>query len=167
MRRLAKLAALAFVALSLACPGGVPSGGGGGLTEVPDFALPDLEGRTVRFSETTGKVRLLSFWATWCPPCREEIPTFKELQKTYGERGLAVVAVSMDEEGSSVVGPFVREHEIDYLTLLGTGDLEDRFRIVGYPTTFLVGRDGKVLERWVGLVPKSVLVKEIESALAS
>src|SRR5262245_12186924 len=78
----------------------------------PDFALPDLEGHTVHLSDSAGKVRLVNFWATWCAPCREEIPTFKELHQTYGPRGLTVLAIS--SEGADVVAPFVKENGIPY-----------------------------------------------------
>src|SRR5262245_44775347 len=76
----------------------------------PDFELKDLSGRTVHLSDSAGTVRLVDFWATWCAPCREEIPMFKDFHARYGPRGFTLIGIAMDDEGTEVVGPFVQEN---------------------------------------------------------
>src|SRR5882757_8393819 len=85
----------------------------------PDFELKDVDGKSFRFADTKGTVRLVDFWATWCAPCREEIPMFKDLHATYGSKGFTLVGIAMDDEGLEKVKPFVDEQKITYLTLLG------------------------------------------------
>lgn len=166
MRRL--LPAAPVLALVLAgCPSGPPPAKPTALAVAPDFELEDLSGATVRFADTAGSVRLVNFWATWCAPCREEIPYFKEFETKYGPKGFKVVGIAMDDEGLPVVKPFVDEMGMNYLVLLGNEEIGDRFGgLVGYPTTFLVGRDGAILKKWPGAAPRRVFEKEIESALA-
>lgn len=157
--------AVVLVATGCGGPGGPASTGP---DRAPDFEAVDVNGKTFRFAETDGKLRLVNFWATWCAPCREEIPTFRELQSLYGPRGFQMVAVAMDEEGASVVEPFLREYGIDYLNVLGDDAIAEQFGgIVGYPTSILVDPSGKIVARWVGLVPKKILVKEIEARLGA
>src|SRR5262249_4906221 len=88
-------------------------------TLAPEFALPNLKGETVRLSDCRGQVVILDFWATWCGPCRMEIPHLKALVRKYGGRGLNVVSVSMDDAGAEVVRPFVQQLEISYPVLIG------------------------------------------------
>jgi peroxiredoxin len=146
----------------------------------PDFALPDLDGKVVHLSDSAGKVRLVNFWATWCAPCREEIPTFKRLHETYGPRGLTVLAIS--SEGKDVVAPFVKENGIPYTNLVGDEDVDcakaddkasncsigDKFGgLYGFPTTFLVDGNGKILESYIGMVPRKDLEEAVSKALGS
>ena len=132
----------------------------------PDFELKDIEGKVFRLSDAKGTVRLVDFWATWCAPCREEIPMFKDLQATYGAKGFTLVGIAMDDEGLDTVKPFVDELKISYLTLLGNEDVAKAFGgIVGFPSKFLVDRDGRIVDRWVGAVPRSVLEKRIQAIL--
>jgi thiol-disulfide isomerase/thioredoxin len=168
MRRLAAVTASLVLLLVLAgCSGGQAPAKPAALGSAPDFELKDLSGATVKFSDTAGSLRLVNFWATWCAPCREEIPYFKEFETKYGPKGFKVVGIAMDDEGLPVVKPFVDELGMNYLVLLGTEEVGERFGgIVGYPTTFLVGRDGTILKKWPGAVPRRVFEKEIESALA-
>jgi thiol-disulfide isomerase/thioredoxin len=167
MRLSSVLAVLVLLVPAAACVGGgaPPSAP---VSEVADFELKDLQGSAVKFSSTQGQVRLVNFWATWCAPCREEIPTFKELEAAYGPKGFRIVGIAMDDEGAAVVRPFVEKMGIGYLNLIGDEQAADRFGgVVGYPTSFLLDRDGKVVKSWPGLVPKSYLIKEIEALLAS
>ena len=134
--------------------------------KAPTFELKDLNGAVVRLADSDGTIRLVDFWTTWCAPCREEIPMFKDLHAAYGSKGFTLVGIAMDDEGLSVVKPFAEQYQIPYLTLLGTEDVAKAFGgVVGYPTKFLVDRDGKVLETWVGPVPRAVLEKKIQSLL--
>jgi thiol-disulfide isomerase/thioredoxin len=131
----------------------------------PDFALPDLEGKIVHLSDSAGKVRLVNFWATWCAPCREEIPTFKELHQTYGDR-LAVLAISTEEVG--VITPFVKEHEIPYTNLVGNDQVgEDFGGLFGYPTTFLVDGKGRIVDTFQGMVPARILKERVAAAVGA
>ena len=166
MRR--PVSALATLVLLLAgCSSGSTPAPAKALGKAPDFELADLSGAKVRFADTAGTVRLVNFWATWCAPCREEIPYFKEFETRYGPKGFKVVGIAMDDEGLSVVKPFVDEMGMNYLVLLGNEEVGDRFGgLVGYPTTFLVGRDGTILKKWPGAAPRRVFEKEIEGALA-
>ena len=91
-----------------------------GNTQSPAFTLKDADGNDVSLSDFEGKVVILDFWATWCPPCRAEIPGFIELQRDYGEKGLQVVGVSLDQQGWSVINPFVVEYGINYPVVLLT-----------------------------------------------
>ena len=136
------------------------------LTVAPDFELKDLDGKNYRFSDAKGTVRLVDFWATWCAPCREEIPMFKDLHATYGPKGFTLVGIAMDDEGVEKVKPFVDELKLPYLTLIGNEAVVDAFGgIVGFPTKFLVDRDGRIVDSWVGEVPRSVLEQKIQSLL--
>lgn len=134
----------------------------------PSWTLQNLEGQTVSSEAFEGKVVILDFWATWCPPCREEIPGFIELQKQYGADGLVVVGVAYDQEGAKVVAPFVEKTGINYPVLLGTEEMADRFGgIEGFPTTFIIDRQSQVVARHVGYRPKSVFEKEIQPLLSA
>lgn len=166
MRRAAALAILVLLAAATACgKGGAPRPPA--LAELPDLELNDLNGDPVRLAAGVGEVRLVNFWATWCAPCREEIPVFNELEASYGSKGFRIIAIAMDDEGVSVVKPFAEKMGINYLTLIGTEAVADVFRVPGYPTSVLVNREGKLVKTWTGLIPKSILVKEIEALLAS
>src|SRR6185295_2573817 len=130
----------------------------------PDFALPDLDGKIVHLSDSAGKVRLVNFWATWCAPCREEIPTFKELHETYGSRGLTVIAISTEEAG--VVAPFVKENGIPYTNLIGSEEIGEKFGgLYGFPTTFLLDGTGKILKTYIGMVPRKDFEDSVTKAL--
>lgn len=132
----------------------------------PDFTLKDLDGRDVRLADSAGRVRLIDFWATWCAPCREEIPMFKELHRTYGPRGLTILAISKDEGGAEVVRPFVDKHGIPYTNLLATDEVDAAFGgVPGLPTTFLVDGQGKIVERLIGPKPRRVLEEKIRRLL--
>src|SRR5262245_29933576 len=85
----------------------------------PEFALPNLKGQTVHLSDFKGKVVILDFWATWCGPCKMEIPHFAELLKRHGTKGFTIVGVAMDEPGAEVVRPFVTKNKVEYHVLLG------------------------------------------------
>lgn len=137
-----------------------------GARMAPDFELKDVDGKTVHLSDSKGTVRLVDFWTTWCAPCREEIPMFKELHGAYAAKGFTLVGIAMDDEGAPQVKPFVEENKLPYLTLIGSEQVATSFGgVVGYPTKFLLDRDGRIVESWVGPVPRSVLEKKIQSLL--
>jgi len=132
----------------------------------PDFALTDLRGKTVRLADFKGKIVLLDFWATWCKPCREEIPDFVELQKQYAEKGFTLLGISLDEEGAAVVKPFAEQFGINYPVVIGNTQVTAAYGgIQALPTAFLIGRDGRILRTFVGDRARSDLERAIRSAL--
>ncbi len=156
------------------CGSGAKSGNAGApqeapqaaLKDAPDFELKDVDGKVFRLSDAKGTVRLVDFWATWCAPCREEIPMFKDLHAQYGPKGFTLVGIAMDDEGLAKVKPFVAENKISYLTLIGNPDVAEAFGgVVGFPAKFLVDRQGHIVETWIGEVPRPVLEKKILALL--
>jgi peroxiredoxin len=130
------------------------------------FTLKDINGKNVSLSSYKGKVILLDFWATWCPPCRKEIPGFIDLYKSYASRGLIVLGVSMDEEISDIK-KFARQLGMNYPVLLGAGreDLEKAFGPLPLPTAFVIGRDGRICAKHNGFAPKEQFEREIQPLL--
>jgi thiol-disulfide isomerase/thioredoxin len=141
----------------------------------PDLKFKDLQGKEVALADLKGKVVFLNFWATWCDPCRVEIPWLIEMQQKYGTQGFTVVGVAMDDEGKSVVAPFIEKERFDvngqklpmsYPILLGSDDAADKFGgILGYPTSFLISRDGRIVQKFQGLQSEEELFKGVESQL--
>lgn len=132
----------------------------------PDFSLKNAKGETLRLADYRGKVVLLNFWATWCAPCRTEIPWFVEFEKRFQTRGFTVLGVSMDEEGWKVIDPYAAAHKINYPIVLGNEEVnEDYGGIEALPTTLLIGRDGKVAFLHAGLISRDDYEKEIRSLL--
>ena len=128
-----------------------------------DFTLKDLNGGDVKLSAFKGKVILLDFWATWCGPCKLEIPWFVEFQQKYKDRGFTVVGISSDDTIDKLK-PFAAEYKMNYPVLQGLGrdDVPDAFGpIYGLPTTLLISRDGKICRRHMGLASKAQFDKEI------
>jgi peroxiredoxin len=132
----------------------------------PNFTLLDSNGAKVTLASLKGKVVLLNFWATWCGPCQVEIPWFVEFNKTYKARGLAVVGVSMDEDGWKSVKPYLATKKIDYPIVVGTEDVAKSYGGVdSLPSTFIIDRDGKIAFSHSGLVGKDTYETEIRSLL--
>lgn len=118
----------------------------------PEFALKDADGKTVHLADYKGKVVLLDFWATWCAPCKIEIPWFMEFEQQLKDRGFAVVGVAMDEDGWSAVKPYLQEMKINYRILMGTEQVGQIYGGVdSLPTTFLIDRQGKIASVHIGL----------------
>lgn len=134
----------------------------------PDFTLETLEGKPVRLSAFRGQAVLLNFWATWCSPCKIEMPWFIELQKQYGPEGLQVVGVAMDDSSKSDIADFVKEMGVNYPILLGKEAVgQDYGGVNVLPTTFFIGRDGRIVAREFGLQSRSVFVDHIKQALGN
>ena len=130
--------------------------------------VQDLDGKMQWLTDFKGRVVLLNFWSTTCPPCRVETPWFVEFQKRWAKDGFTVVGVSMDDTAEAI-RKFNAQFSVNYPMLAGR-DVEDNIQkatggIWGMPTSFLIGRDGKVLAKHLGLTPKAVLEKEISEAL--
>jgi peroxiredoxin len=120
-------------------------------TEAPDFTLPDVEGRPVRLRELRGKLVLLNFWATWCPPCRLEMPSMERLYQTFKQTDFAMLAVSIDRQGVQVVKPFMEELKLTFPALLDSKmEIARQYGLRGLPTTYLIDRDGRLIGAAVG-----------------
>ena len=133
----------------------------------PDFTLESLEGKTVRLSDFRGKGVLLNFWATWCQPCKIEMPWFAELQKQYGPQGLQIVGVAMDDASPKEIGEFAHDLGVNYPILVGKESVGDAYGGVQFlPATFYIGRDGKVIDKVFGLKGRGEIEENIKKALA-
>jgi thiol-disulfide isomerase/thioredoxin len=131
----------------------------------PEFSLADLSGQKLELSSYRGKVVLLDFWATWCTPCRTEIPRFMDLQNKYRDQGLQVIGISLDDD-KKPVGVFYQQFKINYPVAIGDASLAERYGgILGLPVNFLVGRDGRIYAKHVGQVDISLIEREINSLL--
>lgn len=132
----------------------------------PAWELKGVDGETVKSTDFKGKVVVLDFWATWCGPCKMEIPGFVELQEKYGKDGLVIVGVSLDEGGPSVVKPFMKRNKINYPIVMHDGKITDVFGgVSGIPTTFIINREGKITAKHVGYIDKAQFEKEIKPLL--
>src|SRR3989339_1959416 len=112
-----------------------------------------------------GKVVIVDLWATWCPPCRKEIPGFINLYKKYKDKGLEIIGVAFDENGQEVVPPFMKAMGINYQVYLDGGDIARKYDLQAYPTTIVYGKDGKVASKHVGYVSEKEFEDELSNLL--
>lgn len=132
----------------------------------PDFTLKDLTGRDVHLSNFRGQVVVLNFWATWCQPCRIEIPWFNEIYDHYHDKGVVLLGISMDDGGAKDVEPFLKEMPIHYPILIGTEEMAEKYGgIFGIPTTIIIGRDGTIATKHLGLTDKDEIENGIKRLL--
>jgi thiol-disulfide isomerase/thioredoxin len=147
----------------------------GPLPTAPDATFKDLDGKDVTLSSLKGKVVVLNFWATWCEPCQVEIPWMIELQHNNADKGFTILGAAMDDEGKSVVEPYVQKTEFDvdgqkmkmnYPIVLGNDDIASKFGgLIGLPTTVVITRDGKIAKRFIGLAKRDQLEKQVRALL--
>jgi cytochrome c biogenesis protein CcmG/thiol:disulfide interchange protein DsbE len=134
----------------------------------PDFALKDADGKTVHLSEYRGKAVLLDFWATWCPPCKLEIPWLIDLERKNKDRGFEVLGVSMDEEGWEVVKPFMKEVGMNYRVVIGNDSTAEMYGgVESLPTTFMIDREGKIASIHIGLTSRKEFENDVAQLLDS
>ena len=142
-------------------------------TPAADFTHNTIEGKEISLSDYKGNVVLVDFWATWCPPCRMEIPHFNELFEEYGEKGFAIIGVSIDRGGAKAVADFMKNNEIAYPVVLGDNNITEIYQ--GYlnpnernsiPFTFLIDKKGVIRHTYVGYKEKVVFEADIKKLLA-
>jgi thiol-disulfide isomerase/thioredoxin len=138
-----------------------------GFPSARDFTLPSLAGDMIKLSDFKGQVVILDFWATWCGPCRREIPHFIELREEYGDDGLAIVGIALDRQGQSKVEPFARQMKMNYPTLLDPTQVAAQIYgpIQGIPTTYVIDREGYVRQRLVGYRDKATFERIVQDLL--
>lgn len=136
--------------------------------QAPDFSLLTLDGQKVKLSDYRGKAVLLNFWATWCPPCKVEMPWFVDLQKQYGKDGLVILGVAMDDSEPAEIGKFASELGVNYPVLLGTNKVSDDYGDVQYlPTSFFIGRNGAIVDKLTGLLDRKDIENDVQKSLAT
>ncbi|MEW5902203.1 MAG: TlpA disulfide reductase family protein, partial [Acidobacteriota bacterium] len=136
----------------------------GGSQQAPDFTVTDLKGKHHSLYDYTGRILFLNFWATWCPPCRAEIPDFVEAYKTHKEKGLEILGISLDVKGKEAVVPFVEKYKINYPVVLEarsvTEKLVEDFEPGQFiPVTIVIDKQGRVRHKHVGLLDKKTLLE--------
>jgi thiol-disulfide isomerase/thioredoxin len=137
------------------------------LGPAPSWRLQDLAGEPVSSDQFKGKVVVVDFWATWCPPCRAEIPGYTELQKKYGNDGFMIVGISLDQAGPEVVKSFADKFGINYQLVMGDEAVVNAFGgVEGIPTTFLIDRAGQIRDRKVGAEETAEYEKKIAAVMA-
>jgi thiol-disulfide isomerase/thioredoxin len=132
---------------------------------VTDFTLQDMRGRSVRLSDFKGKVVLLEFWATWCPPCGPAVPVLERLHKTYRNKGLVVLAVSLDMGGWDALPPYINSNGITYRVLKGTSAVAIQYQVRSIPVFLVLNKKGKIVKRYFGLGGDEELEKDIKTYL--
>jgi len=132
----------------------------------PDFTVIDLDGHKLTLSDFKGKVVLLNFWATWCAPCRSEIPHFVEMQNKYGPQGFQVIGISMDDDAKPV-REFYQEYKLNYPVAVGDDKLAERYGgVLGLPINFIIDREGRIYAKHLGATDVSVFDQQVQELLA-
>lgn len=134
--------------------------------KAPNFSLKTSNGKTITLSKLKGKVVVLNFWATWCGPCRAEIPGFLEVYEKYKSKGLEIVGISLDENGWQDVTPFIKKYNISYPIVLGDQKVAKSYGdIYGIPTSFVVDKKGFIVDKHIGLLSKELFENKIKDLL--
>jgi cytochrome c biogenesis protein CcmG/thiol:disulfide interchange protein DsbE len=157
-----------FLIMLVGCSGAPTPVADAPAKKAPEFTLADLDGNPVSLSDSRGQLRLVDFWATWCAPCKEEIPWYIEFHKKYGDSGFKIIAINPEEE-VEIVRPFVEAKQIPYTNLAGTGEefeaVAENYEVISYPTGYLVDGEGNIVEEFRGAKSKKVLERKIRELL--
>jgi thiol-disulfide isomerase/thioredoxin len=131
----------------------------------PNFSLTDVNGKAVSLAQFKGKVVIIDFWATWCPPCRRGIPDLISIQKEFKNK-VAIIGISLDTDTKAQVVPFMKSMGINYHVVYGTNDVVSAYgNIEAIPTSFVIDQNGKIVAQHVGLTPKETYIEEINQLL--
>lgn len=139
-----------------------------------DPELIDAQGYQKLVQQYHGKPLLVNFWATWCEPCRVEIPWLIQFQNKYGAKGFTILGIALDVDGKKVVQPYVEKERFDvngtptpmnYPILIGNDSVADKFGLIGYPTSILISKDGRIVKKITGIISEEELSKMIEGLL--
>jgi peroxiredoxin len=138
----------------------------------PVFSLPDMNGQKVDLVSFQGRVIVIEFWATWCAPCREEIPVLNQIYKVYREKGLVVIGISLDRKPPQEVKKFLDQLQVEYPNVMGDEEIFEKYSqmvnlgpIRGIPATFVIDRKGQICQRYMGLTEKRTLEEAIQAVL--
>jgi cytochrome c biogenesis protein CcmG, thiol:disulfide interchange protein DsbE len=143
-------------------PSKSPSGGSG--QPAPQFSLPNLDGKQIQLKDFSNKVVIVDFWATWCAPCREEIPHLNRLYQDYRGRGFEIIGISMDTDEPANIKKFTKEFRMEYTVVIGNeGVAQDFGGILGYPTTIIIDRKGNMVKKYTGFQPS--FLQEMERTI--
>jgi thiol-disulfide isomerase/thioredoxin len=136
-------------------------------SKMPAFVLENVvDGKSVDSVDFHGKALLVTFFATWCPPCMQEIPTLVELQQEFAEEGFSVIGLSVDQGGSAEVARLVERQAINYPVLMADAQTAENFGgVFGIPVSYLVNKSGNVVKQYTGLIPHAVLAKDVRSVI--
>lgn len=135
---------------------------------VPDFSWNGDDGRNINFDSFREEVTLINFWATWCAPCKKELPDLIAISEEFASKGVKIIGISTDKGTNAIseVSDFVRENKVTYLNIVDNGELQSSFgNIRGIPTTFLINKEGKIVERIVGIRTKEFFIEKINQLL--
>ena len=136
--------------------------------QAPNVVFKTVDGKMYDLSKLTGKVVIVNFWATWCGPCRKEIPDFIEFYKNYKDKGVEILGVSLDREGWAKVTPFLKQTPINYPIVLGNGEIAGKFsKFNAIPTTFIIDKSGKIVDEHTGVMTKSQLEAKVKALLSA
>lgn len=131
----------------------------------PDFTLKLTDGKDIKLSDHKGKIVIIDFWATWCPPCRRGIPDLVDIQKKYQE-DVVIIGISLDRETKPDVVPFIKKYEVNYPVAYGTTEVVEAFgNIEAIPTSFIIDKSGQIVDKHIGLVNKSIYINKITELL--
>ena len=134
--------------------------------KAPEFSLKDVNGQVIKLSDFKNKVVIIDFWATWCPPCRQEIPHFIDLYSQYKGRGLEIIGIALDQGGEKAVKEFAAANKINYTVLLGNNEVSDLYGgIEAIPTTFILDKDANIRKKYIGYTDKKVFETDIKELL--
>jgi peroxiredoxin len=131
-------------------------------SRAPDFKLPDLNGKEFKSSQLKGSIVVLDLWATWCEPCVADLPMFNRLHEKFASRGVKVVGVAVESGWAKDIKPHVTTHSIKYTVLVGNDKIVEQYQMIGFPTTYLIGTDGKIVKKYIGTIPDTEAQKEAD-----